>query len=261
MSKKDLTAENLQPEPLENLENVTETNADAEVETTETVEETTAAIVEEPVAEVVVTEEPIEQEPVAEAVVTEEPVEQEPVAEAAVTDEPVEQEPVAEVVVTEETVMTDDTEHHQDLSTDTALLQELNEMDEHEVISGIEEEEEEELEFHEEIVEKYDSYDREKLVEILEETVKEENILKIKTRVALIKVAFLKLSKEYRQQMLDNHLGSGGTKENYTPAPDPVVEKFNHVFETYKKNKIKFNEHQEVIKLRNLDAKKPSWKN
>jgi hypothetical protein len=56
--------------------------------------------------------------------------------------------------------------------------------------------------------------------------------------------------------MLDEYLKAGGTRENYTPVPDPLVEKFNSVFETYKKNKIKFNEQQEIVKLRNLDAKK-----
>ena len=36
--------------------------------------------------------------------------------------------------------------------------------------------------------------------------------------------------------MLDEHLKAGGTRENYTPATDALVEKFNYVFETYKKN-------------------------
>lgn len=279
MAKKDLTAENLQPEPLENPESVTEITAEPESEMQEdvAVEEPEPLIVseenletellpEEIIAEVQSPEEIVTEVQNPEEIVTEVQNPEEIVTEAQNPEEIPEPQPVmeeagAEVNIAEipaaGTVPVDDHDHHPDMHADNALLQELNEMDVHEGITDIEEEEEEEvLEYQEEIVEKYDSYDREKLVEILEETVKEENILKIKTRVALIKVAFLKLSKEYRQLMLDNHLKGGGTKENYTPVPDTVVEKFNHVFETYKKNKIKFNEHQEVIKLRNLDAKK-----
>jgi len=271
MRKKDLTAENIQPEPQENIENKVETSSNLETALLEPVAEEVVLeellpvepVAEEPVAEEPVAEEPVAEEPVAEEPVAEEPVAEEPVAEEPVAEEPVAEEPVAEEPVAEEPLAEEpvpepfvDVEHHPEIHADAAILQEINEMDAHTAETAIEEEDEEGIEYHEEIVEQYDTYNREKLVEILEETVKEENILKIKTRVALIKVAFLRLSKEYRQLMLDNHITAGGTKENYTPATDPLIEKFNHVFETYKKNKIKFNEQQEVVKLRNLDAKK-----
>ncbi len=325
--KKDLTAEKIQPESQENIENNVETPENLKSDVPEPIAEIPAekdemlkepvseefvpeeSVLEEPVLEEPVPEEPVLEEPVLEEPVLEEPVPEEPVPEEPVPEEPVSEEHaleeilpeepaieehpvdeyiaeavtetqvvedkiaeesdveppvnnenVAEIPVAEEPAaeipVPDEIEHHPEIHADAAILQEIDEMDVHAVEEEIEEEEEEGTEYHEEIVEKYDSYDREKLVEILEETVREENILKIKTRVALIKVAFLRLSKEYRQQMLDNHLKAGGTRENYTPAPDLLVEKFNHVFETYKKNKIKFNEQQEVIKLRNLDAKK-----
>jgi hypothetical protein len=293
MAKKNLTADANQPESSENLENVLETSADMEAENQEqeepvaesllaespaveevvaetAVEAVTEVIVaepveepvaEDPVAEELVAEEPVAEEPVAKEPVAEEPVAEELVAEESVAEEPVAKEPVAEEPVAEESVSEEPVAEepvadHPEIHADAALLQEINELEVVTAEAELEEEDEDEVEFHEEIVEKYDEYDREKLVEILSETVKEENILKIKTRVALIKVAFLRLSKEYRQQMLDEHLKAGGTRENYTPAPDTLVEKFNYVFETYKKNKIKFNEQQEIVKLRNLDAKK-----
>jgi hypothetical protein len=216
------------------------------------IEETiTGEAVQEPPAEPV-TEASVE--PVTEpAVVIEEEL---PKAKKTRAKAPAKETPVLEPPVEPVPEATVETEHHPEIHADAALLQEINELEVVTAEAELEEEDEEGVEFHEEIVEKYDTYDREKLVEILEETVKEENILKIKTRVALIKVAFLRLSKEYRQQMLDDHVKAGGTRENYTPVPDVLVEKFNHVFETYKKNKIKFNEQQEVVKLRNLDAKK-----
>jgi hypothetical protein len=274
MAKKNLTADELQPETPENIENVTETTAETVAEETVIVEtpaeETVTAeipsdeplIIEEPVEEtvaeeVVATEEPVEETVAEEIVVTEEPVEETVAEEAVVTEEPVEEAVTAEsevAVVTEpEEVVA---ESHPEMHVDAAILQEINDLDAHAAIAEIDEEDEEALEDHEEIVEKYDTYDRDKLVDIMEETVKEDNILKIKTRVALIKVAFLRLSKDYRQQQLEAHLQAGGTRENYTPLPDALLEKFNAVFETYKKNKIKFNEQQEVVKLRNLDAKK-----
>jgi hypothetical protein len=285
MAKKNLTAENLQPEPIENLENNAEPIEASENEIVETViekpfvEEIVEEAVEEPVAEDVVAEELIEEEAVAkeaigEEVVPEEVIPEEVVPEENVTEvvsEDIRPEPVVdeaavpdnvvvevaetETVVIGEAINEAETETHPEIHADSALLQEIAELDVHAGIE-IEEEEDEGLEEHEEIAEKYDTYDREKLVEILEETVKEENILKIKTRVALIKVAFLRLSKEFRQAQMDSHIQGGGTRENHAPEPDAVVEKFNQVFETYKKNKIKFNEHQEVLKLRNLDAKK-----
>jgi hypothetical protein len=222
MAKKNLTADANQPEPEENVENVVELATSIEADIHEQ---------DEPVIEEIITEPIVET--VAEEILTE------PVVEA-----------VADAIVSEPA------EDHPELHTDAALLSEINDLEVVTAEAELEEEDEDEVEFHEEIVEKFDDYDRDKLVEMLTETVKEENILKIKTRVALIKVAFLRLSKEYRQLMLDEHLKAGGTRENYTPAPDVLVEKFNFVFETYKKNKIKFNEQQEVVKLRNLDAKK-----
>jgi hypothetical protein len=258
MAKKDLTAENLQPESLPTPENLTETSETNVTETQETAPEDVVSEVissEEPVAEEPVIEETVTEEPVMEEAVAEEPVVEEPAAEEPEAEEPVVEEPVAEEPVAEAPVIAEETEIHPEIHADAALLREIEEMDVH-TETETEEEDELAMEEHEEIVEKYDTYDREKLVDILEETVKEENILKIKTRVALIKVAFLKLSKEFRQAAMEAHLNGGGTRENFTPEPDALVEKFNLVFETYKKNKIKFNEQQEVLKLRNLDAKK-----
>lgn len=260
MAKKKLTADANQPEPQENIENVVETSTGIEAE----IQEQEKPFAEEPVVEELVLEEPVKEKPVKEKPVKEKPIKEKPVKEKIVAESSVLE--IHEDIIPpakqgiQETVAllpehSEESEHHPEIHADAALLQEINELEVVTTEAELEEEEEE-VELHEEIVEKYDTYNREKLVEILEETVQEENILKIKTKVALIKVAFLRLSKEYRQLMLDNHLKAGGTSENYTLAPDVLVEKFNHVFETYKKNKIKFNEQQEVVKLRNLDAKK-----
>ena len=210
----------------------------------------TEAEVAEPVAEVEVAE------PVAEVEVAE-PVAEvaEPIAEVEVA-EPVAEiaEPVAEVESAASVAEAIEPVHDLVSSADALIIHELTELEA--TVDHDDEEDLEALEEPEEIVEKYDTYTREKLVEVLDETVTEENVLKIKTRVALIKVAFLKLSKDYRQQKLEEYLAAGGVREAYVPETDPLMEKFNQVFEIYKKNKARFNEQQEVVKLRNLDAKK-----
>lgn len=118
-----------------------------------------------------------------------------------------------------------------------------------------EEEEEEELDT-EEIHDKYDEYPREKLVELLDIEVEAGDIQDIKTKVALIKVAFLKLTREEERKRYEEHFQAGGKKEDFTPYEDELTVRFNTVFEKYKEKKSKYNEEQEVLKLRNLDAKK-----
>ncbi len=290
MTEKNPTAENIQQEPLENVtEPITipddSTDIQEEIETVEepaselhsdvlkSIGETTGAAPEElpadetpsmadsvedvvaetiPEAEIEMSEElPPAEVPAVEIPDEALPVEEVPVAEVPSVEIPSETLPVEEVPVAEapaaEAQVQDHVAHE-----DVMLMHEITEI---ETAHHIEDEEDEAAEEPEEITEKYDTYDREKLVEVLEETVREENVQRIKTRVAMIKVAFLKLSKDYRQQKLDEHIQGGGTRENYTPEPDTLMERFNEVFEIYKKNKAKYNEHQEVIKLRNLEAK------
>ena len=103
--------------------------------------------------------------------------------------------------------------------------------------------------------EKFDTYPREKLVEMLEEIVESGDIPSIKTKVALIKVAFLKLTREEDHRKYEEYIAGGGDKEEFDSGPDPLVDNFNKAFEKYKERKAKYIEEQEVLKLRNLDAK------
>jgi hypothetical protein len=122
----------------------------------------------------------------------------------------------------------------------------------HEIEEVLEEEAAiEEAELHE----KYDDYPREKLVDFLEAEVESGDIQAIKTKVALIKVAFLKLTREEERKHYEAHLSAGDRKEDII-FEDELVHKFNLVFEKYKEKKLKYNEEQEVLKLRNLDAKR-----
>ena len=153
----------------------------------------------------------------------------------------------------------DDSDDEKEDEKDEDLVKQLNTLDESSRDQDDEEEEEEEEEEeveHEEPVEKYEDFSREELLAKLEEVVAEEDVQKIKTRVALIKVAFLKLSREEQQRRLDEYLKQGGSRETYAPETDPLMERFDQAFDIYKKNKARFNEQQEILKMRNLDAKK-----
>ena len=107
----------------------------------------------------------------------------------------------------------------------------------------------------EETEENYIEFSRNELVEMLENAVQEEDINSIKTKIALIKVRFLQLTKSEKQEELNRFLDDGGNKEDFNPPEDKLVERFNNAFEIYKKNKALFLEKQEEIKQENLKLK------
>ena len=72
----------------------------------------------------------------------------------------------------------------------------------------------------------------------------------------MIKVAFLKSGKEEADKKLEAFIEQGGKKEEYKADEDPLKAKFNEAFNVYKKKKAKYNEAQELLKLKNLDTKK-----
>lgn len=108
-----------------------------------------------------------------------------------------------------------------------------------------------------------DGMSREELVSKLEELVKESDVQKIKNDVSRIKVAFLKLNKDFKHEayqklvaLSDNTEGEGEESETPTVVPDDEVEeRFKAAFQIYKHNKSKYNEEQEKLKIQNLEAK------
>ncbi len=130
----------------------------------------------------------------------------------------------------------------------------------HVPVEELEEESEEEeteaaVEADEESLKHINDLSKEQLVELLEETVREPDINKIKTHVALIKVAFLRLSKEYKDQHLDRYMRETDEKGEHPVTEDPLDLRFDQAFETYKLNKAKYTEVQEQVKQKNLQEK------
>ncbi|MCX6283074.1 MAG: DUF349 domain-containing protein [Bacteroidetes bacterium] len=107
----------------------------------------------------------------------------------------------------------------------------------------------------------YDQMSRAELVDLLEKVVKEDDINVIKTRIALIKVAFLKKKKEESLTKYEAALGAEGeakegeVKEELPAEQDELDTKFNEIFNIYKANKARYIEEQEKLKNENLKRK------
>ncbi|MEI6885786.1 MAG: DUF349 domain-containing protein [Bacteroidota bacterium] len=102
----------------------------------------------------------------------------------------------------------------------------------------------------------YDQMSRGELVDLLEKSVKEEDISAIKTTIALIKIAFLKKKKEESLSKYEAAIvAEGETKEELPPELDEFDIRFNEVFNIYKANKARFVEGQEKLKGENLKKK------
>ncbi|MFH1296252.1 MAG: DUF349 domain-containing protein [Bacteroidota bacterium] len=120
-------------------------------------------------------------------------------------------------------------------------------------------EEEEEEEVDEDDAEHHDSEEdlnqvsREQLLELLEVAVTEPDLNLVKTRIALIKMAFLKKRDELHEQVdLDEQKDEEALKR---PDQDELNARFDELFSIYKANKSRFNAEQEKLKKENLVRK------
>ena len=107
----------------------------------------------------------------------------------------------------------------------------------------------------EELKEVYSNASREELVNALEELVNDTDIPKIKSRVGLIKVSFIKLQKAEDEKRLEKYIEDGGDKEEYEAAEDSLKDKFNATFQVYKNNRQNYLKDQEKAKVDNLTFK------
>jgi Domain of Unknown Function (DUF349) len=101
----------------------------------------------------------------------------------------------------------------------------------------------------------YDECSREELIGLLEKAVAETDINSVKTKIALIKVAFIKKRKEENLRKYERIMEEGGSKEDLSTEPDELDLKFEEIFNIYKANKARFTEQQEKIKTENLKKK------
>lgn len=121
-----------------------------------------------------------------------------------------------------------------------------------------EEEDEDHIEHAEVIHHNYDEMTREELVENLESLVNEEDVTSVKARIALIKVAFLRKTKELKEikyQEILSEPGDKEEKEEKEPLADALETRFNELFEIYRQKRAVYLENLENDKLVNLKKK------
>ncbi|MDZ4203237.1 MAG: DUF349 domain-containing protein, partial [Bacteroidales bacterium] len=104
--------------------------------------------------------------------------------------------------------------------------------------------------------EEYEKLARQELVELMESAVHEKDVTAIKTKIALIKVAFLKKEKEEKLEQYNHFISEGGVSDDFNPEPDQISERFKAAFGIYRENKQRFNDELEKQKLVNLDTKR-----
>ncbi|MCD4731227.1 MAG: DUF349 domain-containing protein, partial [Bacteroidales bacterium] len=102
----------------------------------------------------------------------------------------------------------------------------------------------------------FDKLTREELVNMLEEIVKEGEVTKIKRKISLIKVAFMKINKEEQRQKFDEFIAQGGVESDFDTTQDVLETRFNEAFSIYKQKRKIFLEELEKQKLENLETKK-----
>ncbi len=103
--------------------------------------------------------------------------------------------------------------------------------------------------------EKYNHFSKTELIELLNLLVQEENINNVKSKIALIKVAYLKIIREEKHQAYLKFIDEGGVKEEYVAMEDETEIQFRTAFDIYRERKNKYNEEQEQIKQNNLQLK------
>jgi hypothetical protein len=101
----------------------------------------------------------------------------------------------------------------------------------------------------------YDDCSREELIILLQKAVVEADISSVKTKIAQIKVAFIKKRKEENLLKYEKAMEEGGSREDLSTEPDEQDLRFEEIFNIYKVNKARFTEEQEKIKSENLKKK------
>jgi len=251
-------------EPSKGQEPVTVEDVEVKVTEETPTEDVPADVVAEPVSDTPVAELPVNEETQEPSVidektqepsVIEEKADELPVKEEIVQETPVQEEKAEELPVYEKKTKTK--------SEKIELTPELSTPEHSEILDQHEDEEADEIEeIHEEETSKaLQGFTREQLVEKLEELVKDSNVNAIKSEVALVKVAFLKLNKEFKHDEYQKLVEQNVEVDAETPAEAPVIqddpleERFKAAFNIYKLNKARYTEEQEKVKVQNLEAK------
>ena len=155
-----------------------------------------------------------------------------------------------ELNIMPEAVQTEVTDVNPIEETENEVVEEINALTDLEI--GVEDDDE-----NEETETEYDfsTLNKLQLIEILEETVQDTDVVKIKDKVVSIKSNFLRICKEERDQEMEQFILDGGDKDSYEHVEDPLEIRFRAAFNIFRDNKNKFNESLEEQKVANLQQK------
>jgi hypothetical protein len=148
----------------------------------------------------------------------------------------------------QEKVLNIEIHDHEDTLTEEILDHE-DHVHEDDLVDDVHEPEPHEIELN------LDACSREELIGLLEKAVAEQDINSVKTKIALIKVAFIKKRKEENLRKYEKIMEEGGSREELSSEQDELDLKFDEIFNIYKANKARFTEQQEKIKAENLKKK------
>ena len=96
---------------------------------------------------------------------------------------------------------------------------------------------------------------KEELAAMLEEVVRDPDVMKIKDQVTAIRVRFMQLNKEDMDKEWENFLQDGGDKDSFQHVTDDAEKRFNAAFGIFKANRAKQNELIDAQKEENLAQK------
>lgn len=241
-------------EPVDETPEVASEDASEEIPAMEPIAEVDPAVSME--AELVEAEPESEKVEISEAPATEaEIVEEE--TEAAKEEEPAPAETKVGEEIESKTSAETETEAPVELKAEAAATTDSNDELDHD--ADDEDEDEDEIEPDEEI--DFESLSREELVEKLEEIVAEDDVNKIKSKVALIKITYLKKTKAEKEAHIDKTLSKEKDDESEEDEEHVVVEdslevKFNELFDIYRQKRSIFLDNLEKEKVENLQKKK-----
>nr|MBK9650948.1 DUF349 domain-containing protein [Bacteroidota bacterium] len=128
----------------------------------------------------------------------------------------------------------------------------------HSELAGGEHEHEDEVQ---EPVEDYHTYKKEQLVEAIEKTVNEGDVIAVRNKVFAMREAFSQMQSAERNTALNSFIEEGGNKDDFHFDEDESTKRFYAAFELYKKKRTDHSESIEKQKVDNLHAKQAILQN
>jgi hypothetical protein len=151
-----------------------------------------------------------------------------------------------------ETTSTDSTNDDQELN-EVAAAALSSVQDDHEDLMEDDNQGDEEVQEYSE--EDLENMSREDIVVAIEDTVRIDNVTKIRNNVSLLRVAFNNLTNELREKAKADFIEAGGEEDNFHYEKDNLDVRFGGAFGIYKEKRTKYQEEQEKVKEENLVKK------